>query len=85
MQYDYHSKGLDAVTLKVSFCFMFPKVERILAEASPAESLGEVPKIVKVIIQSQEATAPHTYVFISLNILSRGLRLGNDGAVLHFM
>lgn len=73
MQYEYNSKGQDLITLKISFCFMFPKVE-ILAEASTAGSLGEVPKIVRVSIQSQEATAPYTYIFILLNILSRGLR-----------
>lgn len=49
VQCKYTSKGLDLITLEMSFCFMFPKAG-IITETSPAGSLGKAPKIVRLII-----------------------------------
>lgn len=63
----HKSEGLDLITLEISSRFMFPK-DGILTETSLAESLGKAPKIVRLIMQSQETMALYIMYLFQLTL-----------------
>lgn len=63
----HKSEGLDLITLEISSRFMFPKAG-ILTETSLAESLGKAPKIVRLIMQSQETMALYIMYLFQLTL-----------------